>query len=140
MLVPLKLRYGRYEVGTEPPSRYGDLLTWNALAGSRSDSMPAPGATMSGFAALSTAAGPRELNVAIVSSPRATLPKCDDAPIVSTQGPFPGAVTPPVVGAAFRAATVVAGGGDDDDAGRGNALGSQRERIEGVRLVDAGGQ
>jgi hypothetical protein len=51
MLVPLKLRYGRYEVDTVPFSRYGDFAVYIQLAGLLSDSMPTPGATRSGLAA-----------------------------------------------------------------------------------------
>ncbi len=57
--------------------------------------MPTPGATMSGFASKSIADGPRELNDAIMSSARLTVPSWLDAPTVSTQGALPGAVMPP---------------------------------------------
>ena len=50
MLVPLRLKYGRYDVETVPGSRYGDMVAYIALDGLLSDSMPTPGATRSGFA------------------------------------------------------------------------------------------
>src|SRR3954470_5864291 len=95
MLVPLRLRYGRYVVDTVPGSRYGDSVAYIALAGLLSDSMPTPGATRSGLADASTAVGPRELNAAIVASPRSMVPMWLDAPTVSTHGALPGAATPP---------------------------------------------
>src|SRR5439155_14439 len=95
MLVPLRLRYGCSGTATVPLSRYGDIETYIELAGVTSDSMPTPGATRSGFARRSTAVGPRELNAAMVSSLRSIVPMWLDAPTVSTQGAFPGAVMPP---------------------------------------------
>src|ERR1043166_5535877 len=95
MLVPLRLRYGRYEVGIVPGSREDAIDVYIALAGSLRDSMPTPGATRSGFADASMAPGPRELNTATVSSLRSIVPIWLDAPTVSTQGALPGAVTPP---------------------------------------------
>ena len=62
------------------------------------------------------AVGPRELNAAIVSSARSTVPMWLDAPTVSTHGALPGAVTPPYCVLPCAVAAVVAGGGDDDDA------------------------
>ena len=50
MLVPLRLRYGRYEVGTVPFNRYAPSAPYIQLLGLLSDSMPTPGATRSGFA------------------------------------------------------------------------------------------
>ena len=79
--------------------------------------MPTPGATRSGFAPLSIAVGPRELNAAIVSSARSTVPMWLDAPTVSTHGALPGAVMPPYIVLSLRVASVVAGGRHDDDAG-----------------------
>src|SRR2546423_10261096 len=49
------------------------------------DTVPTPDATRSGFAMRPTA-GPRELNAAILSSFRVTVPSVDDAPTVSTHG------------------------------------------------------
>src|SRR6185436_4526174 len=57
--------------------------------------MPTPGATRSGLAPASIAVGPRELNAAMVSSLRSTVPMWLDAPTVSTHGALPGDVTPP---------------------------------------------
>lgn len=65
------------------------------LWGSDSDSMPTPYASRSGFAAWSNLVGPRELKLASVSSPRDGVPWWLAAPTVSTQGAFPGHVTPP---------------------------------------------
>src|SRR2546423_9281375 len=95
MLVPLRLRYGRDGVETVPLSRYAASDVYMALLGALSDSMPTPGATRSGFAARSMSVGPRELNAAMVSSERSAVPMWLDAPTVSTQGAFPGAVMPP---------------------------------------------
>ena len=50
---------------------------------------------MSGLARWSSAVGPREVNAAIVSSARSTVPMWLEAPTVSTQGAFPGDVMPP---------------------------------------------
>jgi hypothetical protein len=49
MLVPLIERYGSVAVGTVPHSRISGLLLKSVLPASVSDSMPTPGATMSGF-------------------------------------------------------------------------------------------
>src|SRR5436190_825941 len=95
MLVPLRLRYGRYDVETVPGRRYGANVAYSALAGSLNDSIPTPGATRSGFADASIAVGPRELNAAIVSSLRSIVPMWLDAPTVSTHGALPGDATPP---------------------------------------------
>ena len=91
--------------------------------------MPTPGATRSGFAAQSRYVGPRELNVAIVSSPRLGVPFVLEAPTVSTHGALPGALMPPYCGwpAAFlpqlpAAATTTTPGVDD-------ALGGERQRV-----------
>ena len=105
-------------VGTVPGSRYAASVVYNVLPERSSDSMPTPGATRSGLAPTSTAVGPRELNVAIVSSERSTVPMWLDAPTVSTHGAFPGAVIPPYCVVPVGAPAVVAGGRDDDDAGR----------------------
>src|SRR6266516_4094767 len=85
MLVPLRLRYGRYGVGTVPLRRYAGIELYKKLSGALSDSMPTPGATRSGLAARSIRVGPRELKLAIVSSARSTVPMWLDAPTVSTQ-------------------------------------------------------
>src|SRR5262245_18255222 len=94
--------------------------------------MPTPGATRSGFAVKSIAAGPRELNAAMVSSERLAVPMWLDAPTVSTHGALPGAVMPPYCIVPFgprplfpAAATTV-------------TPPATRERREGQRIVGAG--
>ena len=82
-------------MATVPLNKYGASELYIELAGLLSDSVPTPGATTSGFAARSTAVGPRELNAAIVSSPRSIVPIVLEAPTVSTHGALPGAVIAP---------------------------------------------
>src|SRR5436853_2275739 len=74
MLVPLRLRYGRYGVATVPLNRYADIVLYRRLSGALSDSIPTPGAMRSGLAARSAAVGPRELKRGIVSSARSIVP------------------------------------------------------------------
>src|SRR5918994_5385445 len=95
MLVPLRLKYGRYGVSIVPLRSISDRLAYNVLSRTLSDSIPTPGATRSGFALFPPAPGPRELNVATVSSERSDVPMWLDAPTVRTHGALPGAVTPP---------------------------------------------
>src|SRR5260221_12741525 len=57
--------------------------------------VPTPGATRSGFESKSMNVGPDELNAAIVSSLRVSVPIVLDAPTVSTQGALAGAVMAP---------------------------------------------
>src|SRR4051812_17541681 len=95
MLVPLKLRYGCETVSTVPHRRVVGCVAKSRLDESASDSMPTPGATISGFAERSMNPGPRELNAATVSSLRVIVPLWLEAPTVSTQGALPGAVIPP---------------------------------------------
>ena len=49
-LVPLRLRYGRGDVAVAPESRYAAAVEYSVLPGVERDSMPTPGATMSGLA------------------------------------------------------------------------------------------
>ncbi len=81
-----------------PHSRISGLALKSVLPASVSDSMPTPGATMSGFAWKSSAVGPRELKPATVSSERSTVPLWLEAPTVITQGALPGAPTAPYCG------------------------------------------
>ena len=87
---------------------------------------------MSGFARRSIAVGPRDVNDAIVSSPRSTVPMWLDAPTVSTHGALPGEVMPPYCGLARSAPALVARRGDDSDPGADRALRRERERIDVV--------
>jgi hypothetical protein len=73
-LVPLRLRYGGYAVGTVPFNNADAFQKKSALVGLLNDSIPTPGATRSGLAARSTAVGPRELKDATVSSARSIVP------------------------------------------------------------------
>src|SRR5438128_1459779 len=98
MLVPLKLRYGSATVFSTPGSNADARVRKNVLPGADNETLPAPGATRSGLAAQSRYVGPRELNVAIVSSRRTGVPLVLDAPTVSTHGALPGAAMPPHCG------------------------------------------
>jgi hypothetical protein len=49
MLVPLRLRYGVYDVARVPESRYAAFDIYNVLDGSLSETIPVPGATTSGL-------------------------------------------------------------------------------------------
>src|SRR5687767_815281 len=95
MLVPVRLKYGLLPHGSVPFRRYAAFVTYIVLVGSDNETMPVPGATTSGFASKSIAAGPRELYPAITSSVRMTVPSWLYAPTVRTQGALPGAVMPP---------------------------------------------
>ena len=98
MLVPLRLKYGLYAVGTVPETRYDELVEYIVPQGSDSDTVPTPGATRSGLADQSRYVGPRELKVAMLSSPRPGVPFVLEAPTVSTHGALPGATMPPYCG------------------------------------------
>ena len=63
--------------------------------GASDDSMAAPGATRSGFAMPSYHVGPRELNAAMRSSERFSVPAVCAAPTVMADGALPGDVMPP---------------------------------------------
>src|SRR5262249_29463603 len=95
MLVPLSERYGSAAVLTVPQRRAAGLVFQSVLPASASASMPTPGATRSGLATKSIAAGPRELNPATVSSDRSAVPLWLEAPTVMTQGALPGAPIAP---------------------------------------------
>src|SRR5438552_396361 len=93
MLVPLRVRYlGRRFL---PRTMEEVFVAANVLPNDKSETVPAPGATRSGFAAKSIAVGPDELKFAIWSSPRSVVPIVLDAPTVSTQGALAGAVMAP---------------------------------------------
>ena len=98
--------------------------------------MPIPGATRSGFAAQSRYVGPRELKLAIVSSPRR---RCA-VRARRADGQDPGRVArrrdAAVLRQARRVLAEVAGGRDDDDAGVDHALGGERQRVGPGRLVN----
>src|SRR4051812_5658443 len=98
MLVPLSERYGSVAVGTVPRRRIWGFAFHSVLPASAVDSIPTPGATRSGFAWLSIALGPRELNGATVSSARSTVPLWLEAPTQITHGALPGAPMPPDCG------------------------------------------
>src|SRR6185436_595413 len=98
MLVPLSDRYGSVAVLTVPHRRIAGLVFQRVLPASAIDSMPTPGATRSGLAWKSMADGPRELNPAMVSSPRSAVPLWLEAPTVITHGALPGAPMPPYWG------------------------------------------
>ena len=62
MLVPVRLRYGLVAVRHHTVEHVGRLgLSTTGCPETASDTMPVPVATTSGFAAKSTAVGPREL-------------------------------------------------------------------------------
>src|SRR5262245_57940111 len=71
------------------PSRY------RLLSGAARETMPTPGAQMSGFAVKSTAVGPDELKLATVSSSVSGVPFVLNAHAVRTHGATPGEVIPP---------------------------------------------
>src|SRR3954462_3417674 len=95
MLVPVRLRYGGELVDSVPAMSDFRFRLTSVLPGAAIETVPTPGATRSGFAAQSRYVGPRELNVAIVSSARNEVPFVLDAPTVSTHGAFAGAPMPP---------------------------------------------
>ena len=139
MLVPLIERYGSVAVGTVPHNRMSGLVLKSVLPAAVSDSMPTPGATMSGLVWKSSAVGPRELKPATLSSPRSTVPLWLDAPTVITHGALPGAPMAPYCGPAARSAAEIAGRGDDDQPRLDGAPGGEGQRVGLVRLVDTSG-
>src|SRR5437868_1523359 len=71
--------------------------------GARSDTTERPEATRSGLNQPSTAVGPTEENVVIVSSDDEAVPWSSRAPTVTTRGSSPGEVIDPLVGPKFPA-------------------------------------
>src|SRR5207302_1648503 len=87
MLVPLKNMYALFPLPATCVAGYSFGRT--ELFAS-SDTIFTPGAETSGFTARSYAVGPRELNVATVSSDRPGVPHVFSAPTVIAYGELPG--------------------------------------------------
>ena len=91
-----------------------------------------PGAATSGFTARSYAEGPRELNVATVSSDRSTVPHVFSAPTVIAYGEFAGDEIPPRMTRPSGAVPGVACGDDHDNPGLHRLVDRFAQRVGGA--------
>ena len=95
MLVPLRYMYA---LSPMPATWTDGYIAGRRAPSACSETILMPGARRSGFTTRSYIDGPRELDIATVSSDRSTVPHVLSAPTVIAYGELPGDVMPPMAG------------------------------------------